>query len=368
MADETDIAEPDRVEGAPHPRETIFLMGQDEAEQEFLSAWQQGRMHHAWLITGPRGTGKATLAYRIARFLIGQPEAATSLDLSPEARVFRAIAHQAEPRLLVCRRPWDDKEKRLKTVITIEEVRRLKSFFALSATDAGWRVAIVDATDEMNQDAANALLKILEEPPARSALLLVCHKPGTLLATIRSRCREIKLRPLTPGKLGAALDCAGFPPEEDQTALAELSGGSVGEAVRILAEDGQALYARIMALIGSAPRMNRGLIGALGDQCAGAANAPRYDMVVRLILLAIARLARAGAGSPAPAEASKGEAAIAARLSPGPAQARVWADLEQALAARFAHARAVNLDPAHMILDSFVQIDAAARRATKIAS
>ncbi len=365
MSAPDDIPEPDRVEGAPHPRETIFLMGQDAAEAAFLATFSTGRLHHGWMLTGPRGVGKATLAYRIARFLIGANTDASSLDMSPEAPVFRRIRALGEPRLFVCRRPWDDDAKRLKKQITVEEVRRLKSFFQMSATDGGWRVAIVDAADDLNDAAANALLKILEEPPAKSILLLVCHQPAALLPTIRSRCRELRLKPLEPGKLGAALDCAGFPPEEDQTALTELCAGSVGEAVRLLSDDGPALYSRMIGLINSAPKMNRGLIIGLGDQCAGPANSSRYDMVVRLVALALSRLARAGSGSPPVAEAAKGERALAQRLARTPRQARIWADLEQMLAARIQHARAVNLDPGQVILDTFLQIDAAAQRATR---
>ena len=141
------------------------------------------------------------------------------------------------------------------------------------------------------------------------------------------------------------MDCAGFPPEENQTALAELSAGSVGEAVRILADDGQVLFSRIAALINSAPKMNRGLIIALGDQCSGPSNASRYDMTVRLVSLALSRLARNGAGNPPRAEAAKDERALANRLSATPGQARIWANLEQMISARIQHARAVNLVP-----------------------
>jgi DNA polymerase III subunit delta' len=368
MPEPEDLPEPDRAEGAPHPRETIFLFGQDQAEQEFLEAFRSGRLHHAWMLTGPRGVGKATLAYRIARFLIGANTDSTSLDMSPEAPVFRRIKAQAEPQLFVCRRPWDEDRKRFKTQITVDEIRRLKSFFQLSASDGGARVAIVDCADELNESAANALLKILEEPPEGAVILLVCHQPAGLLPTIRSRCRVLRLNPLAPGKLGAALDSAGFPPEEDQSALTELAGGSVGEAVRLLADDGPAHYARIVALTASAPRMNRGLIIALGDQCTGPAAAGRYDTIVRLIALALSRLARAGAGDPPAHEAASGERDLAARLSSNPAQARIWADLEQMLSARIAHARAVNLDPGQVILDTFLQIDAAARRAGRSVS
>jgi len=220
----------------------------------------------------------------------------------------------------------------------------------------------------MNTAAANALLKILEEPPQKTALLLVAHQPALLPATIRSRCRELRCVALNERKLGAALECAGLPPEEDNTALAELAGGSVGEAIRLASNDGLAIYSEIISLIGSAPRMNRARIIALGDRCIGKSGAERFDATVRLTLLALARIARQGASGEAAPEAANGEAKIIAQLCASPAQARIWADQSQTLSSRIAHARAVNLDPAQVILDTFLSIDAAARRAAKAAA
>ncbi|MFP4275020.1 MAG: DNA polymerase III subunit delta', partial [Paracoccaceae bacterium] len=241
---EVQLPEPDRIEGAPHPRETPRLFGQGLAQEAFLEAFAAGRMHHGWLLTGPRGVGKATLAWQVARFLLAQPQegqgaglfgaapGADSLDLAPEHPVARRVAAGSEPGLFVLRRGPNDKGNALSAQIRVDEVRRLKSFFSLSATEGGRRVAIVDAADEMNPSAANALLKLLEEPPARSTLLLVAHQPARLLPTIRSRCRELRLKPLAPAELAAALDQAGLAPEGDVAALSELSGGSVGAAVR----------------------------------------------------------------------------------------------------------------------------------------
>ena len=199
--------EPDRVEGAPHPRATPRLIGQESAEADFLAAFSADRLHHGWLITGPQGLGKATLAWRIARFLLATPEAADdglfgappppeSLDIPVDHPVARRVLALSDPGLKLVRRGWDEKAKRLKTVITVDEIRDLKQFFALSSADGGRRVVIVDSADEMNPNAANALLKLLEEPPARTTLLLISHQPSRLLPTIRSRCRELRLAPL----------------------------------------------------------------------------------------------------------------------------------------------------------------------------
>ena len=361
MSEDT-IPEPDRAEGAPHPRETVTLYGQHTAEAAFLQAHAQGRLHHAWLLTGPRGTGKATLAWAIARFLaaddggglFGAPD---SLSMDPDHPVFRRALQLAEPSIHLCRRGWDDKAKRLKTVLTVDEVRRLKAAFALSNPDGGWRAAIVDAADEMNASAANALLKLLEEPPERTVLLLVCHQPGALLPTIRSRCRELRLAPLGPEDLTRALRDAGTDPD-DPLPLHKLSGGSVGEALRLVAMDGLTLYRQLLALLANTERP---ALLQLTSTLGGAANAPRYDLTARLWLDMLGRLARAGASGDHGA-LIEDERALVRQLVPTIPRARALAELRATLAARFAHARAVNLDPEHVILDMVLETEKALRQ------
>jgi DNA polymerase-3 subunit delta' len=358
----SEIDEPDRAPGAPHPRETAVLFGQEEAEAAYLAAAGSGRLPHAWLVSGPQGVGKATLAWRIARHLVAG-EAATSLAMAPEDPVFRQLAALASPQLFLCRRPRDEKTERLRTAITVDEVRALKAFFQLSAADGGSRVAIVDAADELNGAAANALLKVLEEPPPRAVLLLVCHRPAALLPTLRSRCREIRCRPLAAGPLAAALEAAGAPPgPDDAAALAELAGGSVAQALALLGGDGLALYAEVVATLATAPRLDRGRAIALADASAGRDAGARYALTLDLIRIALGRLALAGSGG-AVAAVSEAEAGIFARLGATDAQGRLWAGLVPELVGRAMHARAVNLDPAQVILDTFLQIDAAAAEA-----
>ncbi len=358
--------ESDRLPGAPHPRETVALFGQAAAETAFLEAGATGRLHHAWAITGPAGVGKATLAWRIARQLIAGGTAPT-LDMAPDHPVFRQVAALGSPQLFLCRRPWDDKGERLRTAITVDEVRALKSFFQLSAAEGGHRVAIVDAADELNTAAANALLKVLEEPPTGAVLLLVCHRPGALLPTLRSRCRELRCRPLAPDPLARALAAAGAPLDPaDAPALAALAGGSVGTAFGLIAGDGLARYAEIVELLATAPLDRRRAI-ALAGTVTGRAAAPRYALTLELVRLALTRLALAGAtGGVAPV--SEAEAALHARLASLPVQGRLWATLVPELTGRAAHARAVNLDPAQVILDTLLQIDAAAAEARALAA
>lgn len=359
--------EPDAVEGSPHPRFAAQTFGQAQAAKSFLDAFNGGRLHHAWLISGPKGVGKATLAWQIARFLLtqegepglfGPPD---SLTVEPNHPVISRMNALAEPRLILCRRPYDPKTKRLRTAITIDEVRKLKGFFNLSATDGGWRVAIVDAADELNAAAANGLLKILEEPPEKVVILLVAHQPSTLLPTIRSRCRNLRCETLDAADMGAVLAQVGHAGHMSP-ALASLSGGAPGQAIRLLADGGEKLYGQIIGLIGTAPGLERPLALALADKCAARGHESLYALMVDLIDLALVRLARHGAGMPMQ-EAASGELALAARLAHSPHQARIWADLQQVISAKTGHARAVNLDPAQVILDTFLQIDSAARRA-----
>lgn len=359
MSDAEDRPEPDRAEGAPHPRETGRLLGQEPAEAAFLEAYRTGRLHHAWLITGPKGVGKATLAWRIARFLLAEgpavaglfgdaPPAPETLDVATDHPIARRTRALSEPRLFLLRRGFDDRGA-LRKVITVDETRKLKSFLSLSAADGGRRVIIIDAVDEMNVNAANALLKLLEEPPALATLLLVSHQPARLLPTIRSRCRELRCTPLDPGPLAEALAAAGVETPAEGEALAELSGGSPGAALELVTLDGLSLYRQIVELFAAAPNMDRARATALADSARP--NDPRTTLLVGLIEIFLARLSATGAGRAPARSAAPREASTLARLSPDLPAAHRWAGLHEALGARARHGLAVNLDPSSLILD-----------------
>ena len=365
MTDE--VPEPDRIPGAPHPRHTARLIGQAAPEAAFLAAFNTGRLHHGWLVTGPRGVGKATLAWRIARFLLATPEEdggmfapapPTTLDIPESHPVLRRTQALSEPRLSLLRRPYDDKAERLRAEITVDEVRKLKSHFTLSAADGGRRVAIIDAVDDMNVSAANSLLKLLEEPPEKVTLLLISHQPARLLPTIRSRCRELRVLPLAPQDLSDALAQAGGEVAlDDGVALTELAGGSVGEAFQMTNLDGLKLYAALIRVLATLPRLDRHMALTLAEAGAKKGAEAQFDLIVTLIDLFLARLARAGTLLQLPPEAARGEAALIERLSPSPAHARVWADLAQSLGNRARRGRAVNLDPAALLMDMVLKID-----------
>lgn len=350
-----DIPEPDRVPGAPHPRHAPRVIGQDAAVAAFLQAAAGDRLHHAWLLTGPRGVGKATLAWAIARRLLAGG-AGPGLAADPDAPEVQRIAALSEPRLALIRRPWDDKTGRLRAEITVDEIRRLLSFFHLSAAEGGRRVAIIDAADEMNTAAANALLKVLEEPPSDALILLIAHQPARLLPTIRSRCRTLRLAPLPPGQMAAILSDLGL--NEDAEALSALSDGSVGEALRLAGQGGLDRYQALVDLFDTLPRLDRVAASKFADGAAGRAGAEGdpFDLTITVLDRFVTRLARAGLmGAPLP-QAARGEGALMARLSPDDQAARIWAEAQARLSARARTGRAVNLDPAALVMDMVLEL------------
>lgn len=366
-----DLPEADRAEGALHPRLAPELFGHEAVEAEVLAALTGGRGHHAWLLTGPQGIGKATLAWRMARFLLAgadvpaeaglfdEAPAPETLAISPDHPVAHRVAALSDPGCLLIRRAWDPDRKRLKAQITVDEVRKLNSFFGLSSAEGGNRVVIVDSADEMNPSAANALLKVLEEPPARATLILVSHQPARLLPTIRSRCRTLRLSPLAPEPLAKALAQADVE-VDDSAAIGELATGSAGDAMRLIALDGPEIYARLVKLMASAPNMDRQAARAFAEAATARGAEERLALTLRLLDLALVRLSRTAAGHAPLTQAAPGEMDAWAKLALA-APARVWADLQQSLSARLGHGLAVNVDPQSLLVDALLQINETAR-------
>jgi DNA polymerase-3 subunit delta' len=260
------------------PRETAVLHGHAEAERALLDAYRGERMPHAWLLSGPTGIGKATLAYRMARFVLTHPDprtapvaAATSLHVDPSHPVARRIAVQAHGDLRVLQRTLNERTGKLRQEIQVDDVRRTVTFFGSTAGEGGWRVAIVDSVDELNSEGANALLKILEEPPRRALLLLVSHSAARVLPTLRSRCRLLRLRPLSAADVARAAAAAtdGAASDSAVVAAAAAAEGSVRRALGLLDGGAMELRQRILALLERLPSIDPRALHALGDRLQG---------------------------------------------------------------------------------------------------
>lgn len=351
----------------PHPRETAELRGQEAAENVLLRAHASGRLPHAWLLSGPRGVGKATLAYRFARFLLS-PEAQSgglfgdapdSLAVAADDPVFRRVAAAGHSDLMTLEKGVDDKGKP-RSVIPVEDVRRLLSFARMTAGEGGWRVVIVDSVDEMNRNAANALLKVLEEPPPRSLLLLVSHAPGSLLPTIRSRCCQLPLAPLDEVVVAELL--ADYFPDlkaEERQALARLADGSIGKALALAAQGGLDLYRELISLLETLPRLDVPRLHKLAEKWGQGRDPQAFQTGMELLIWWLGRFIRAGStGQPAP-EVVPGEAALARRLLEGRPLAQ-WLGLWEKISRLFARTEAANLDRKQVVLTAFLDLENAA--------
>ncbi len=368
MTDGEAAPESDHLTDVLHPRMNGILIGQDAAQTELAAAFASGRMHHGWMLTGAEGIGKATLAYRLARHVLSggnsdelfASDAPAALDVDMESVVSRQISALSHPGLLVIRRQWDPKRKKFQSLITVDDVRRLRNFLGMSASDGGWRVVIVDRADEMNVNAANALLKSLEEPPAKCLFLLVTSEPGRLPVTIHSRCRRLTMPSLGVDDLQIATEHVvqtselDWPTDVDWSTLHRLSHGSVRRTVMLAGEDGLALYMELMGLLGVLPKMDWPRIQGLAESVAPVAQEKRFNLFLDLLQDVLARMIRAAATG----QTDNEEGALAARAI-APARLAHWSELWETLARDRAEARVLNLDRQNLILGIFQQIASA---------
>jgi DNA polymerase III subunit delta' len=347
---------------APAPRANPDLVGHDAVERELGHLYQDGRLPHALLFGGPPGIGKATLAFRFARFVIAgnaMSGGASGLAIDPESGVFRRVAAGGHADLFTVERAWDPERRRLRAGIVVEQTREIARFLHLTAVE-GWRIVIVDGAEEMNRNAANALLKILEEPPHRSLLLLVSHAPGRLLPTIRSRCRRFRLGPLPLPVVTTLLDR--YRPRleaAERTCLSALSGGSIGRALGLADSGGVALYRALVELLSDLPRLDTRRLHTLVDTVIAAEAEARYQALAELLSQCLARIAASGGRGQGAAAVGAEEAAMLRRLAATkPAR---WACLHREIEENFAAVRELNLDRKQAMLGAFFAIAEAAR-------
>jgi DNA polymerase-3 subunit delta' len=327
------------------PRETLALVGHAQPLARVSRALRSGRPPQAWLITGPPGVGKATLAYRIARYLLayGATDRGPS-DLSvaandPSALQVKAGAH---PGLIVLKRGTNPETGKSMTVLGVDEIRKLGSFFGMTSGAGGWRVAIIDTADDMNDAAANALLKILEEPPSRAILLVLGHAPARLLPTIRSRCQRLDLKPLADADVAA--EVVRLLPqlsEADRSAVVKLAAGSIGAALKLASDNGVAIATDAERLFDQASTPDFAATLALAEKIA------RMDDGVDAFgqYLAQALSDR-----------------IRARARAGGANLHRWVDLWEKLGASFRRTDALHLEPRQTVLSASRALSATARR------
>jgi DNA polymerase-3 subunit delta' len=283
-----------------HPREVFDLQGHGNPEAAFEEARGRGRLHHAWLLTGPEGVGKATFAYRAARRLLGAPHDPSHgvLGSSPDHPVSRQMIARSHPDLLVLERVGED--GKVRKVIPVDEARKLSEFFSKSPANAPHRVAIIDAADDLNANSANAVLKTLEEPPPSGVLLLVSHSPGRLLATIRSRCRRLAFSPLEEAEVAAFVERRTSANPEEAIRLARMSGGAPGRALSLALAGAVAVDDAAREILLSLPKLDEAMALALADRFRGGEGALQFNLLFERLAERVhahaARLAAEGLG------------------------------------------------------------------------
>ncbi|ANK91716.1 MULTISPECIES: DNA polymerase III subunit delta' [Rhizobium] len=330
---------PGLLDGAIWPAENTRLFGHEEAESFLAQSYRSGKGHHAILIEGPEGIGKATLAFRFANHVLSHPDPNAAPekigDPDPASAVSRQIASGASHNLLHLARPVDEKTGKVKSAITVDEVRRAGKFFSQTSGTGNWRIVIIDPADDMNRNAANAILKILEEPPKRALFLVLSHAPGRLLPTIRSRCLPLKLAPLADEALVAALAHLGIAGEGSVLSAAK---GSVGEALKLLNYGGSEIIAGYDEVLSAEGPTARKAMHRLAEALSGKESDTIFDFFVSHVGDDIMSRARAAAG--------EGQIATAERL------ARLYSEIIERLTVSDAY----NLDRKQTIISILADI------------
>ena len=315
-----------------HPRDRFELISSPAAETAFVDALDRGRLHHAWLVCGPEGLGKATFAYRAARRLLGAaPDPSRGpLGARPSDPVSQLISAQSHPDLLVLERLVEG--GKTKKSISVDQARDLPEFFAKSPSRAAYRVAIIDAADDLNLNAANALLKVLEEPPERGVLFLITHAPGRLLATIRSRCRRLTFQPWTQDAVATLLERQTELEGDEAERIAGMARGSPGAALSLATTANLELDRLARRWVGEGP-VDRAEALSLADGFRGAEGQARFEALLDRLAAAVKQRSLEQAG-----------------------QGGAWADLWTRLTEAPDRAAAINLDKGDLLAGALADL------------
>lgn len=362
----------------PPPRQNDYFTGHNDAERELLNMFNSNHLHHAWLIAGQQGAGKATLAHRLARYVLVHGrnsnmqtgifgveysvDKAQSLYVAPSDPVFRRAASGGHADLRVVERSLNESGK-MRQEIVVEDVRGACSFLNLTAAEGGWRVAIIDSADDMNRNAANALLKPLEEPPPRTLLLLVSHNPGCLPPTIRSRCRMLVLKPLA---LQVVADLAiRYVPgmtKESAAELARLSDGSIGRALALAAkEGGLPIYRGMIELLETLPSLDAAALHSFGDRAGKEGDNGAFEVFSDLLRWWIGRLILFGAANREPEGGGEGEWALMKRLIISAGGLEPWLAAWEKVNSLLERAESAYLDRKQVVISVFLTLENAVR-------
>ncbi len=262
-----------------HPRLSRFVTGHENIEKKLLELYNAGRMPHGLVFSGPKGIGKSSMAYRLARFLFkqgvtdanqdslfGAPEPVTTLEIPPADTIFSRVASGGHADLLTIERLYDEGKDKYKNSVEVDEIRKVAPFFRRTASEGGWRIVIVDDADTMNRNAQNALLKILEEPPQNALLILITHRAGALIPTIKSRTQTINFDALTADTFKTLLEKQGERLSNDEfSTLRELAQGSFGRALEIMNAEGLQMANRVLDLFENYPAYDKVAVHKFAD-------------------------------------------------------------------------------------------------------